>query len=60
MDFQYGFDANGIEKLLEEIRGKVITNAANDAVNKLKKVYNIINTEYVENFCKKLKIIFNQ
>jgi uncharacterized protein YukE len=35
MDFQFGFDANGIEKLLEEIRGKVITNAANDAVNKL-------------------------
>ena len=35
MDFQYGFDAQGIENLLEEIKGKVIDNAAKDAVDRL-------------------------
>lgn len=35
MDFQYGFDAQGIEQLLADVKGQVITKAAEHATEKL-------------------------
>ena len=46
MDFQYGFDAQGIENLLNEVKGQVITKAAGHATEKL----TIINTACDKNW----------
>ena len=38
LNFEYGFDAQGIENLLGEVKGCVIKNAANHARNDVSKI----------------------
>ena len=47
MNFEFGYDAQGIENLLEEIRGYVILKAGKDAVEQLSIIYGACDKNWV-------------
>lgn len=44
--FEYGFDSQGVENLLAEIRGVVITQAADDAIKELSQIKTACNENW--------------